>query len=64
MQKLQLNEDAWLETVDGFSKGFHSFVGPEEQLKSLCQKQKRHWVRGINLCRKLFKIDSTVPITT
>ncbi|WP_198264701.1 transposase [sulfur-oxidizing endosymbiont of Gigantopelta aegis] len=64
LQKLQLNEDTWLETVDGFSKGFHSFVGPEEQLKSLCLKQKRHWVRGINLCRKLFKINSAAPITT
>ncbi|WP_246539994.1 transposase [sulfur-oxidizing endosymbiont of Gigantopelta aegis] len=64
LQKLQLDEDSWLETVDGFSKGFHSFVGSEKQLKSLCLKQKRHWVRGINLCRRLFKIDSAVPITT
>ena len=37
LQKLQLDEDSWMETVQGFSKGFHSFVGPEEQLKLLCQ---------------------------
>jgi REP element-mobilizing transposase RayT len=64
LQKLQLDEENWLETVQGFSKGFHVFVGPEEQLKSLCQKQKRHWVRGINLCRQLFKTTRHCPITT
>ena len=64
LQKLQLDEDTWMETVQGYSKGFHSFVGPEEQLKSLCQKQKRHWVRGINACRKLFKSNHPIPITT
>ena len=62
LQKLQLDEQTWMETVQGFSKGFHSFVGPEEQLKALCQKQKRHWVRGINACRKLFKSKQLIPI--
>jgi REP element-mobilizing transposase RayT len=64
LQKLQLNEDTWMETVQAYSKGFHSFVGPEEQLKSLCQKQNKHWVRGINYCRKLFKSNHSIPITT
>ena len=64
LQKLQLDEHTWMETVQGYSKGFHSFVGPEEQLKSLCQKQKKHWVRGINACRKLFKSNHPIPITT
>ncbi len=64
LQKLQLDEHTWMETVQGYSKGFHSFVGPEAQLKSLCQKQKKHWVRGINACRKLFKSNHPIPITT
>ena len=64
LNKLQLNEQTWIETVQGFSKGFHDFVGPEAQLKSLCKKQKKHWVRGINLCRKLFKINLSSPIPT
>jgi len=63
LQKLQLDEDTWMETVQGFSKGFHSFVGPEEQLKSVCQKQKKHWIQGINACRKLFKSNHPIPIT-
>ncbi len=63
LQKLQLDEQTWMETLQGYSKGFHSFVGPEAQLKSLCVKQKRHWVRGINACRKLFKSSSSIPVT-
>jgi hypothetical protein len=63
LQKLQLDEQAWRETVKGFSKGFHFFIGPEEQLKSLCEKQNRHWVQGINACRKLFKSNNPIPIT-
>ncbi len=64
MQKLQLDEHSWMETVQGYSKGFHSFIGPEELLKSLCQKQKRHWVQGISVCRKLFKNNIPTPVTT
>ncbi len=64
LNKLQLSEQTWIETVQGFSKGFHDFVGPEAQLKSLCKKQKKHWVRGIHICRKLFKINLSRPIPT
>jgi len=63
LQKLQLDKDTWMETVQGFSKGFYSFVGPEAQLQSLCQKQKRHWVQGINTCRKVFKSKYPSPVT-
>ncbi len=28
-QKLQLDEHTWMETLQGYSKGFHSFVDPE-----------------------------------
>ncbi len=62
LQKLQLDEQTWMDTVQGFSKGFYSFIGPEQQLKSLCQKQNRHWVRGINICRKLFKLKQPFPV--
>ena len=61
LQKLQLDEQTWMDTVQGFSKGFYSFIGPEQQLKSLCQKQSRHWVKGINACRKLFKLKQPCP---
>ena len=62
LQKLQLDEQTWVDTVQGFSKGFYSFIGPEQQLKSLCQNQNRHWVKGINACRKLFKLKQPCPV--
>ncbi len=62
LQKLQLDEQTWMDTIQGFSKGFYSFIGPEQQLKSLCQKQNRHWVRGINACMKLFKLKQPCPV--
>ena len=49
LNKLQLNEQTWIETVQGFSKGFHDFVGPEAQLKSLCKKQNKQWVKSMTL---------------
>ncbi|MCK5648456.1 MAG: transposase [Gammaproteobacteria bacterium] len=54
LHKLGLDEQIWIETVDSFSTAFHSFVGPEDKLKLLCKKQKKKWLRGIHLCRKLF----------
>jgi len=62
LQKLQLDEQTWMDTLQGFSKGFHSFVGPEQLLKSLCQNQNRRWVKGINVCRKLFKLKQFCPV--
>ncbi len=64
LQKLALDEQTWIETVQGFSTDFHTFIGPEDKLQSLCQKQKKHWVRGINVCRKLFKTKQCLPIPT
>lgn len=32
LQKLQLDEQTWIETVQGFTTDFHTFVGPEEKL--------------------------------
>ncbi len=40
LQKLELDESTWMETLHGYSNGFYSFVGPEAQLKTLCQNQK------------------------
>ncbi len=62
LDQLGLDEDSWMETVKGFSSDFHTFIGPEEQLQSLCQKQKKKWLSGINLCRKLFKHNNFCPI--
>ncbi|MCK5648783.1 MAG: transposase [Gammaproteobacteria bacterium] len=60
--QLGLDEECWMETVLSFSSDFHTFIGPEEHLQSLCQKQKKKWLRGLLLCRKLFKPNNFCPI--
>jgi len=62
LDQLGLDENSWMETVQSFSSDFHTFIGPEEQLQSLCKKQKKKWLRGLHLCRKLFKHNNFCPI--
>jgi len=54
LQKLALDEGNWLETLMSFSSQFHTFIGPEDKLKDICQKQAKKWIRGMELCRRLF----------
>jgi hypothetical protein len=54
LQQLRLDEQAWVETVQSFSTEFHSFSGPESKIKTLCQKQNKSWLKGIEFCHKLF----------
>ena len=62
LDQLGLDENSWMETIEGFSSSFHIFIGPEEQLKTICQKQKKKWLRGLSVCRKLFKHNNFYPI--
>lgn len=61
LDQLGLDCEVWLETVNAFSTQFHSFIGPEEKLKVLCQKQAKKWIQGIQLCRKLFSNKRSCP---
>ena len=62
LHKLGLDEQTWVETVQSFSTQFHTFVGPEDKLKLLCQKQNKKWLRGMELCRRLFNHKSLCPV--
>jgi len=61
LNQLGLDNETWLETVKAFSSDFHSFIGPEDKLQMLCQKQKKKWLQGIQLCRKLFSNQKPCP---
>jgi len=54
LNKLGISSETWLETVDNFTHHFHSYVGPEEKMESICQQQKKKWLLGIKTCRRLF----------
>ena len=61
LQKLNIDEATWIETVDAFTEQFHSFVGSEKQLTKICKKQNKKWLGGINICRKLFSVPNLCP---
>jgi len=54
IHKLGINSDTWLETVGNFSNHFYTFIGPNKKLETICQKQNKKWLLGINTCRRLF----------
>ncbi len=62
LHKLGLDAYTWVETVQGFSSQFHTFIVPEEQLKAVCQKQTKKWLRGVRLCRRLFNKPDPCPV--
>jgi len=54
IHKLCIDSETWMETVDNFSNHFYTFIGPNEKLETICQKQNKKWLLGINTCRRLF----------
>jgi REP element-mobilizing transposase RayT len=62
LHKLGIGTEIWLETVGNFTHHFHTYVGPEEKLKTICQQQQKKWLTGIKICRRLFT--GTNPLIT
>ena len=41
LHTLGLDEQTWVDTVQGFSSQFYTFIGPEDKINSVCQKQNK-----------------------
>ena len=54
LQRLNINETTWIETVRHFRGGFHDYVGPAEALQQHSKLLGRHWLRGVGICRELW----------
>jgi len=54
LHKLGIGTETWLETVGNFTHHFHTYVGPEDKLKTICQQQQKKWLTGVQVCRRLF----------
>ncbi len=61
LQQLGLDEAVWLETVSSFKSKFHSFVGSEQELKKTCKQHNKQWIKGMTLCRRLFRAHHLIP---
>jgi len=54
LQRLNINEEAWLGSVTHFSRQFYDFIGGVEKLKRVGQSLGRHWLQGVSHCRQLY----------
>ncbi len=61
LHQLGLDEAIWLETVTSFKSKFHTFIGSEQQLKTICEQHQKHWTKGLSLCRRLFCDTDPIP---
>ena len=62
IHKLGIDSETWLETVDSFTDNFYTFIGPIEKLEKICHRQKKKWLSGSNLCRRLFSEKNILSI--
>jgi len=54
INKLGIDSEIWLDTVNDYSEGYHAFVGSEAQLKTICENTGRKWLSGMKVSRLLY----------
>ena len=54
LDRLQIDQQAWLSMTIEFEDLFSSLVGKEQSVQYACELQGRRWAHGINACRHHF----------
>ncbi len=54
LERLQIEQEAWLSLTDSFETLFTSLVGKETSVQAACEQQGKRWTHGINACRHYF----------
>ncbi len=54
LNRLNIDEDKWLEITNNFESCFHSFVGNEQKLRRACQHLHYQRPSGLAACQKIF----------
>ena len=54
LERLNVSETGWMDTVRHFGGGFHDYVGPAEALQRRSESLGRRWLRGVRACRMLW----------
>ncbi|MDH5327023.1 MAG: hypothetical protein OEZ68_21420 [Gammaproteobacteria bacterium] len=56
LQKLDLNQENWLENIKQFERRFFNAVGHPQRLRSISESMEgRSWFKGINRCEALYR---------
>ena len=54
LQRLNLEQDAWLRLTTEFENLFKTLVGNEQAVQSTCVRHGQRWAQGVNACRHYF----------
>ena len=55
LEKLDLDVDAWVETVKEFGRIFHRVAGREENLRERAKMHDQRWVAGVKSGRRVYR---------
>ena len=54
LERLQVNEETWIESVKTFGVHFHRAAGSAASIAQAAEKAGRRWFRGIGFARSAF----------
>jgi hypothetical protein len=54
LERLHVNTDAWVETIEHFGRVFRHAVGSAASLAALAAARGKHWFQGVTACRTAF----------
>ena len=55
LDRLQANEDEWVNMVNHFGRRFYRVVGPIDLLRKITGKFNRNWFKGLFQCERLYQ---------
>ena len=55
LDRLQANEDEWVNIVNHFGRRFYRVVGPIDLLRKITGKFNRNWFKGLFQCERLYQ---------
>jgi len=54
LDKLGFTPEMWFKAVTLYSNSNYSYIGTDEQLKSICEDKEQKWIAGSKVCRELY----------
>jgi hypothetical protein len=54
LERLQVNAEAWIDTIDRFGRAFRRVVGRVSSMAALASARGRHWYQGVSESRQAF----------
>ncbi len=63
LERIQANENEWVNMVNHFGRRFYRVIGPIEMVKKIGKQINTHWVKGVFQCQLLYKLTLGAKLT-